>query len=124
MKRICIMVTALLTAVVMILPAAAVGPIVPNPDALADRSIVIDALYQREGSPAIAERNDFADSAVQWYADAASWGRTAGIVQGDGSGNFNGGNTVTRAELVTMLWRYAQYKGCDVSAGEDTNILS
>ena len=23
-----------------------------------------------------------------------------------------------------MLWRYAQYKGCDVSVGEDTNILS
>ena len=26
--------------------------------------------------------------------------------------------------MVTILWRYAQYKGYDVSVGEDTNILS
>ena len=31
---------------------------------------------------------------------------------------------VTRERLVTMLYRYAQYKGYDVSIGEDTNILS
>ena len=26
--------------------------------------------------------------------------------------------------MVTLLWRYAKYKGYDVSVGEDTNILS
>ena len=26
--------------------------------------------------------------------------------------------------MVTILYRYAQYKGYDVSVGEDTNILS
>ena len=26
--------------------------------------------------------------------------------------------------MVTILYRYAKYKGCDVSVGEDTNILS
>ena len=31
---------------------------------------------------------------------------------------------MTREQMVTILWRYAQYKGYDVSVGEDTNILS
>ena len=43
---------AILMIAVLVLPAAAVGPIVPNPDAAADRSVVIEALYERAGSPA------------------------------------------------------------------------
>ena len=38
---------AILMIAVLVLPAAAVGPIVPNPDAVADRSVVIEALYER-----------------------------------------------------------------------------
>ena len=38
----------------------------PNPDAAASRSIVIDALYQREASPEIAERNEFDALGVHW----------------------------------------------------------
>ena len=124
MKRTILLVTAVILALVIVVPAAAVGPIVPNPDAVASRAVVIDALYQRDGSPEITERNDFADSDVQWYADAASWGKTNGIVFGDGDDNFHGERDITHAELAAMLWRYAQYKGVDVSEGEDTNILS
>ncbi len=122
MKRIILLSTALILALALILPAAAVGPIVPNPDAVATRSVVIDALYQREGSPEITERNDFADSDIQWYADAASWGKTNGIVFGDGDGNFRGEREVTRAELAAMLCRYAQYKGCDTATGDGTQF--
>ena len=31
---------------------------------------------------------------------------------------------VNREQLAAILWRYAQYKGCDVTVGEETNILS
>ena len=31
---------------------------------------------------------------------------------------------MTREQLAAILWRYAQYKGYDVSVGEETNILS
>lgn len=33
-------------------------------------------------------------------------------------------NGDTREQLAAILWRYAQHKKCDVSVGEDTNILS
>ena len=31
---------------------------------------------------------------------------------------------MTREQLASILFRYAQYKGLDVSVGEETNILS
>ena len=54
-----------------------------------------------------------------WYAKAQEWVITNGISDGE-----NPNAAITRQELVTMLYRYAQIKGYDVSVGEDTNILS
>lgn len=31
---------------------------------------------------------------------------------------------MTREQFAAILWRYAQYKGYDVSIGESTNLLS
>ena len=44
-----------------------------------------------------------------WYADAVAWAAGAGIIYGRGGGIFGGGDTITRQELVTILWRFA---GC------------
>ena len=54
-----------------------------------------------------------------WYAKAQEWVITNGISDGE-----NPTAAITRQELVTMLYRYAQIKGYDVSVGESTNILS
>ncbi len=54
-----------------------------------------------------------------WDQLGREWAVTNGISDGtDPEG------TVTREQLAAMLYRYARYKGMDVSAGEDTNILS
>ena len=58
-----------------------------------------------------------------WYSPAARWCIDSGIVNGAG-GMFLPNADVTREQAVTMLFRYAQAQGLDVSAGEDTNILS
>ena len=54
-----------------------------------------------------------------WYSKGMEWAKANGISDGT---NPNG--NITREQTVTMLFRYAQYKGIDVSVGEDTNILS
>ena len=46
------------------------------------------------------------------------------MVSGYGGGLFGPDDPITRGQFATMLWRYAQAKGYDVSIGEDTNILS
>ena len=37
---------------------------------------------------------------------------------------FGPNDNITREQLAAILHRYANYKGYDVSVGEDTNILS
>ena len=56
---------------------------------------------------------------ANWYAKAQEWVVVNGVSDGE-----NPTAAITRQELVTMLYRYAQIKGYDVSVGEDTNILS
>lgn len=60
----------------------------------------------------------------QWCQEAVAWCYQKDIVQGYGNGLFGTDDTVTREQVVTMLYRFAVAMGMDVTAGEDTNILS
>ncbi len=84
-----------------------------------DRSMLATVLYSLDGKPA-AGKSGFADVADgAWYADAVAWAAEHGIVSGVGGGAFTPGGTVTREQLAVMLYRYAQYKGYDVSKTAD-----
>lgn len=63
---------------------------------------------------------DVADTA----ADAVRWAAEAKIVSGYGNGKFEPNQKITREQLAAIFYRYAAYKGYDVSVGENTNILS
>ena len=54
-----------------------------------------------------------------WYAKGTVWAVENGISDGTAPEQ-----PVTREQLAAILYRYAQHKGYDVSAGKDTNILS
>ena len=78
-----------------------------------------------EGSPATDGANSFEDvPAGQWYTNAVNWAEENKIVTGYSADQFGPMDSVTREQLAAILYRYAQFKGQDVSAGEDTNILS
>ena len=98
----------------------------PNNDT--SRAMVATMLWRMEGSPVVSSSMAFADVADgTWYTDAVRWVNANGIITGytkNGEKVFNPDGAVTREQLATMLYRYAQYKGVDVSVGEDTNILS
>lgn len=50
-----------------------------------------------------------------WYSDAQEWMISTGISDGsDPEGS------ITREQMATILWRYAKYKGMDVSAGDES----
>ena len=83
-------------------------------------------LWRLEGSPAVSggKSTRFADVPDHtWYTDAVEWAASANIVSGYNRNTFGPDDLVTREQLVSMLWRYANYKGYDVSVGENTNIL-
>lgn len=89
------------------------------------RAMIVTILYRLEGSPAVSEAAPFSDVAAgQWYADAVAWASANDIVKGFPDGTFKPDELITREQFVTILYRYAQFKGYDVSVGQDTNILS
>ncbi len=98
-----------------------------EPDKVADRATIFNALYMVEGSPTV-EPSTFVDVEGKWYAAAAAWAEDIGLSNGDGAGNFLGDNNATRAEIATILYRFAEYKGIvvptgDLSTFEDTASL-
>ena len=96
-----------------------------KPDAPTTRSMLIVMLWRLNGSPVVNYALDFDDVAEDaWYTEAVRWAKSEGVAGGYGNGKFGPNDTLTREQMVAMLYRYTQYKGYDVSVGEDTNILS
>ena len=81
-------------------------------------------LYRMAGSPSVAGMdNPFADNQQgMFYHDAVIWCNNVGIITGyynaDGSftGRFGPSDRITREQLATMLYRYANYAEMDTSA--------
>ena len=96
-----------------------------QPDAAITRGMIAAMLYRVEGQPAVSGSNPFPDVKSGSYCDeATAWAAANGIVNGYADGTFQPDQTISREQMAAILYRYAQYKGCDVSVGEDTNILS
>ena len=95
------------------------------PDVTTSRSMIATILWRMAGSPVVNYAMTYTDVAQgQWYSEAVRWATSEGVVTGYGNGLFGTNDPITREQLATMLWRYAQSEGYDVSVGESTNILS
>lgn len=91
------------------------------PNETLTRAMVVTILSRMSGEEiADAAESAFSDVAVgTWYANAIAWAASKHIVNGFEDGTFQPDAPVTRAQLVTILYRYAQYKGMDVSTLSD-----
>ena len=88
-----------------------------HPDAATSRAMVVTILWRLEGNPVAEDSMTFLDvEEGMWYSDAIDWASSNGIVEGYGNGKFGPEDTITREQMATILWRYAKYKGYDVSA--------
>lgn len=89
------------------------------------RGQIATILWRVEESPVVNYAMTFEDvGAGMYYAEAIRWAASEGIVGGYTATQFGPDDAITREQLAAILWRYAQHKKCDVSVGEDTNILS
>ena len=82
-----------------------------DPNAPMDRAMIVTVLARLDGVDTT--------TGGTWYEAGAQWAMSNGISDGSSLDQ-----NLTREQLAVMLYRYAQYKGYDVSAGEDANILS
>ena len=87
-----------------------------SPDTTLTRAMLAQVLYnldEARGSYA-GVFTDVTGSA--WYANAVNWAAASGIVEGKGNNKFDPDAPVTRQEMAAIFYRYASYKGYDVSA--------
>lgn len=95
------------------------------PDGITTRAQLVTILWRLEGGPETNGAVRFGDVAGgAWYTQAVRWAAGCGVVKGYDNGCFGPDDAVTREQMAAILYRYAQHKGYDVSAGKDTNILS
>ena len=87
-----------------------------DPNGITTRAEMVTILYRLDGNPAVTRDVEFSDiPAGQWYSDAVSWAAANKIVDGYGSGKFGPDDTVTREQMAAILYRYAGYKGYDLT---------
>lgn len=89
------------------------------PEKYLDRAMMVSVLYRAEGSPSVGKATFSDVKSSDYFANAAAWGQSTGIVDGTSATKFSPTLNITREQLATMLYRYAQYKGMDVSARGD-----
>ncbi len=87
-----------------------------SPHGMATRGMMATILWRMEGSPAPKGKNSFADvEAGERYADAITWTVENGIFAGDGKDKFGPDDSITREQLTVLFYRYADYKGYDLT---------
>lgn len=80
------------------------------------RAMLVTVLWRYEGSPK-QRPSTFSDvRRGQWYSEAVSWAAKNGIVTGVGDNKFEPDTQITREQIATILYRYAQKKRADTSA--------
>ena len=97
-----------------------------SPDAEMSRAMLAAVLYCLAGSPAgDGKAPAFTDVAPDtWYTDAVDWANGNGIVTGYGNGLFGGTDSITREQLVVMLYRYARLMKHNTAAAGDLSAFT
>ena len=91
-----------------------------SPHETVTRGMMATILWRMEGSPIPKGKNSFTDvEAGKWYADAITWTTENGIFAGYGKDKFGPDDPITREQLAAIFYRYADYKGYDLTVKGD-----
>lgn len=95
-----------------------------SPDAETTRGMIVTILHRMEGLPK-AQAGNFNDVAGgAWYSGAIAWAAENKIVSGYGNGKFGPDDSLTREQLVTILYNYSSLKGYDLGAAQDLGAFN
>ena len=96
-----------------------------SPDLTTTRGMIVTILYRMENEPTVTSTTAFTDVASdQYYANAVAWAAQNGIVSGTTATTFAPNAAITREQMAAILYRYAQFKGYDVSVKADLSVYT
>ena len=85
-----------------------------------DRAMAAQLFYNLEGKPAVTGDSTFSDvTSGHWAVDAITWAAQNDIVAGIGGDLYDPDSNVTREQFAVMLYKYARFKGYDLTANGD-----
>ena len=91
-----------------------------EPGMLLDRAMAAQLFYNLEGKPAVTGDSTFTDvTSGHWAVGAITWAAQNDIVAGIGGGLYDPDSNVTREQFAVMLYKYARFKGYDLTATGD-----
>ena len=98
-------------------------PTTYEPEGTATRGQFATILWRIAGEPDAAPAH-FVDVAEgRFYTTAINWANSIGVVLGTGADTASPEKNILRQEAVTMLYRYADYLGFDVSGRGDLSAF-
>ncbi|MFR5134666.1 MAG: S-layer homology domain-containing protein [Acutalibacter sp.] len=99
---------------------AGTGETVFEPTMELDRAMAAQLFYNLEGKPAVTGDSTFTDvTSGHWAVDAITWAAQNDIVAGIGGGLYDPDSNVTREQFAVILYKYARFKGYDLTATGD-----
>ena len=90
-----------------------------EPDSPMTRSMLVTVLWRVEGAPKPGGKTPFTDLKAKWYMDAVAWAYENSIVKGTSEKTFSPNTSITREQIATIFFRYAEFAGRDTSAKAD-----
>ena len=91
-----------------------------EPERSMNRGMLVTVLYRLENEPNVWGGGSYTDVPEgMYYSSAVAWADGNGIVTGYADAAFAPGRDITREEMAVVLYRYARYKGLDVTASTD-----
>ena len=85
-----------------------------------DRAMAAQLFYNLEGKPTVTGDSAFTDvTSGHWAVDAITWAAQNDIVAGIGGNLYDPDSNVTREQFAVMLYKYARFKGYDLTAAGD-----
>ena len=89
-----------------------------SPDASCTRTQLVAFLWRVSGKPVVNYAMNFNDvDSGTYYAEAVRWAASEKVAEGTTAETFAPDAAVTRAQMVTMLYRFAKAQGMDTTQG-------
>ena len=102
-----------------------VAPDTFRPEGTLSRAMAATLLWRLAGTPQTGQPSAFLDVPRDaWYTQAVDWAGEAGVVTGLTPTTFGPNQPVSREQLATLFYRWAQAQGADLSLGVGETVFT